>query len=140
MNIETEADFAGVAAEHPLKAQFMVLTYALGGLSTIPHRFFRDWLDQDSPPGVFHIGRCSGMGVGSLVKYDAGIQCLRVGRFVAGGLRLKFLLNGQHERRTISTYMFGTSGMGLKNAPPPQYADSGDAAHLDSRQQRRVPR
>ena len=57
--------------------------------------------------------------MGSIVKYDAGIQSLRVGRFVAGGLRLKFLLNGQHEMRTISTAMFSVLGMGLKNATPP---------------------
>jgi hypothetical protein len=59
-----------------------------------------------------------------LVKYDGSAQCLRVGRFVAGGLRLRFLLNGQHEIRTISSYMFGTAGMGLNNTPPPQYGDS----------------
>jgi virginiamycin A acetyltransferase len=124
MNIETETDFSGVAAEHPLNEQFMVLNYALGGQSLIPRQFFRDWLDRDSPDGVFHIGKCSGFGIGSLVKYDSSAQCLRVGRFVAGGLRLRFLLNGQHEMRTISTYMFSTAGMGLRNAAPPQYGDS----------------
>jgi acetyltransferase-like isoleucine patch superfamily enzyme len=124
MKIETETDFSGVASDHPLNDQFMVLKYALGGFSVIPRQFFRDWLDRDSPEGVFHIGKCSGFGVGSLVKYDSSAQCLRVGRFVAGGLRLRFLLNGQHEMRTISTYMFSTAGMGLSNAPPPQYGDS----------------
>jgi virginiamycin A acetyltransferase len=124
MHIETEPDFSGVATDHPLNEQFMVLNYSLGGSSLIPRRFFRDWLDRDSPDGVFHIGKCSGFGVGSLVKYDSSAQCLRVGRFVAGGLRLRFLLNGQHEIRTISSYMFSTAGMGLKNAPPPQYGDS----------------
>ncbi|MGH8854607.1 MAG: acetyltransferase [Telluria sp.] len=74
--------------------------------------------------GHFYIGRCSGLGVGSLAKYDAGQQGLAIGRFVAGGLRLRFLLNGQHESKTISTYMFSAMGMGLRNAPPPQYADS----------------
>jgi acetyltransferase-like isoleucine patch superfamily enzyme len=98
--------------------------YAEGGTSFIPHNFFRDWLDQEAQTGHFYIGRCSGFGVGSLVKYDAGRQSLCVGRFVAGGLRLQFLLNGQHESRTISTYMFSIQGMGLRNAPPPQYADS----------------
>lgn len=34
------------------------------------------------------------------------------------------LLNGQHESRTISTYMLSIAGMGLENAPPPQYSDS----------------
>lgn len=124
MHIETEPDFSGLATDHPLKEQFMVLNYSLGGSSLIPHRFFRDWLDRDSPDGVFHIGKCSGFGVGSLVKYDSNAQCLRVGRFVAGGLRLRFLLNGQHEIRTISSYMFSTAGLGLNNAPPPQYGDS----------------
>jgi virginiamycin A acetyltransferase len=124
MNIETETDFSGVATDHPLSEKFTVLSYTRGGRSLIPQRFFRDWLDRDSPEGVFHIGKCSGFGVGSLVKYDGSAQCMRVGRFVAGGLRLRFLLNGQHEMRTISTYMFSTDGMGLCNAPPPQYGDS----------------
>jgi virginiamycin A acetyltransferase len=124
MNVDTEADFAGVASDHPMSQQFMVLKYAQGGESLIPHNFFRDWLDRDSPGGTFNIGRCSGFGVGSIAKYDGSAQRLRVGRFVAGGLRLKFLLNGQHETRTISTYMFSIAGMGLNNSPPPQYGDS----------------
>ncbi|RZA36132.1 MAG: acetyltransferase [Lysobacteraceae bacterium] len=98
--------------------------YASGGMSMIPHQFFRDWLDQEAQHGHFYIGRCSSLGVGSLAKYDAGQQGLAIGRFVAGGLRLRFLLNGQHEMKTISTYMFSIAGMGLRNAPPPQYADS----------------
>lgn len=124
MQLETENDFSGIASDHPMSQHFMVLTYSLGGNSVIPLRFFRDWLDQEPQYGTFYIGRCSGFGVGSLVKYDSWQQSLRVGRFVAGGLRLRFLLNGQHESRTISTYIFSTAGMGLKNAPPPQYGDS----------------
>ncbi|SFC71649.1 acetyltransferase [Massilia yuzhufengensis] len=124
MHIQTEDDFTGVQEDHPLAGQFTVLGYASGGASSFPHGFFRDWLDQEPQSGHFYIGRCSGFGVGSLVKYDAGHQGLAVGRFVAGGLRLRFLLNGQHESKTISTYMFSVAGMGLRNAPPPQYADS----------------
>lgn len=124
VNISTEDDFVGVSDAHPLAKQFLVLEYEDGALTTIPHRFFRNWLDEEAQGGSFYIGRCSGFGVGSLVKYDAGAQSLCVGRYVAGGLRLRFLLNGQHETRTISTYMFCGQGMGLRNAPPPQYADS----------------
>lgn len=118
MQITTDSDFSGTDENHPWAAQFKVLNYSQGGCSLIPHDFFRDWLDQEARIGTFYIGKCSGFGVGSLVKYDAGIQSLRVGRFVAGGLRLKFLLNGQHESRTISTYMFSIAGMGLKNVSP----------------------
>ena len=124
MNIETETDFAGISTDNPFCEKFVVLTYTSGGFSAIPSDFFRDWLDQEAQIGSFYIGRCSGLGVGSLVKYDSNQQSLRVGRFVSGGLRLRFLLNGQHESRTISTSMLSIYGMGIKNAPPPQYGDS----------------
>jgi acetyltransferase-like isoleucine patch superfamily enzyme len=124
MQILTEDDFNGTLPDHPWAEQFTVMGYAEGGISTIPHDFFRNWLDQDPQHGHFYIGRCSALGVGSTVKYDGDKQSLCIGRFVAGGLRLRFLLNGQHEMRTISTYMFSVAGMGLRNAPPPQYADS----------------
>ncbi|MFL6675645.1 MAG: acetyltransferase [Massilia sp.] len=124
MQIFTEDNFTGEMPDHPWAAQFTTLGYADGAISSIPHEFFRDWRDQEAQNGSFYIGRCSGFGVGSLVKYDAGVQNLCVGRFVAGGLRLRFLLNGQHESKTISTYMFSILGMGIQNAPQPQYADS----------------
>ena len=124
MQISTETNFSGVAENHPWSAQFTVLGYADGAISTLPHQFFRDWLDQEPAGGHFYIGRGSCFGVGSLVKYDSGQQSLCVGRYVAGGSRLSFILNGQHEMRTISTYMLSILGDGLKNAPPPQYADT----------------
>jgi len=124
MEVITEDDFSGVQEDHPMAAHFTVIGYASGGNTVIPHNFFRDWLDQEAQHGHFRIGRCSGFGVGSIAKYDSDQQGLCVGRFVAGGLRLRFLLNGQHETRTISTYMLSTAGMGLRNAAPPQYGDS----------------
>lgn len=124
MQIITEDDYAGLLRDHPLSDKFTVIGFSSGGSSCFPHGFLSNWLDQEPEEGNFYIGRCSGFGIGSLVKYDAGKQALCVGRFVAGGLRLRFLLNGQHESRTISTYMFSTAGMGLTNAPPPQYGDS----------------
>jgi acetyltransferase-like isoleucine patch superfamily enzyme len=124
MQIITEPDFSGVDENHRWAKQFQILNYSQGGYSMIPHGFFRNWLDQtENINGTFYIGKCSGFGVGSMVKYDAGIQSLRVGRYVAGGLRLKFLLNGQHESRTISMAMFSIYGEGLKNATHPQYTD-----------------
>ena len=119
MQIITEPDFSGVDETHRWAKQFKILNYSQGGYSMIPHNFFRNWLDEEAQTGTFYIGKCSGFGVGSMVKYDAGLQSLRVGRYVAGGLRLKFLLNGQHESRTISTAMFSIYGEGLKNATPP---------------------
>lgn len=124
MNINTESDNLGVDLKHPWSKHFTIIKYKDGGLSNIPHGFFRNWLDEEVQGFNFYIGRCSGFGVGSTVKYDSGHQSLRVGRFVAGGLRLRFLLNGQHESRSISTYMFSIMGSDFFNPPPPQYTDS----------------
>jgi len=47
-----------------------------------------------------------------------------MGRFISGGLRLKFLLNGQHESDSISMCMFSIFWNGFRNLPPPQYTDT----------------
>jgi len=89
--------------------------------------FFQDWMGQDISSknfGTLYIGWGSGAGVGSIVKYDGNCQSLRMGRYVAGGLRLKFLLNSQHEMGTISTCMWGSWCSGLLHPPSPQYTDT----------------
>jgi acetyltransferase-like isoleucine patch superfamily enzyme len=124
MNISTEPDVIGLIADHPWAGQFQVIGYRSGGFSLLPHGFFRTWPDQMPDFGTLYIGRCSGFGVGSIVKYDSTNQSLRIGRFSAAGCRSRFLLNGQHDTRTISPCMFSIFGMGLTNAPPSQYGDS----------------
>lgn len=127
MKIVTESNFLKIEENHPWAEHFTMLHYEDGAYSSIPKGFFRDWLDQDISQQeicTFQIGRGSGLGVGSIAKYDTPQQSLRVGRFVAGGLRLRFLLNGQHEMGTISTCMFSIFGQGFRNSPPPQYGDT----------------
>jgi acetyltransferase-like isoleucine patch superfamily enzyme len=124
MNVTTEPDCVGVINNHPWSAHFQVIGYSSGGHSCLPHRLFRTWLDEHPGFGAFHIGRCSGIGIGSVVKYDAFNQSMRLGRFSSAGLNCRFMLNGQHDTRTISTCMFSVFGMGLRNVPPPQYGDS----------------
>lgn len=124
MQVITDNDFTGVDSNHPWNKYFDVIRYQDGLFSTIPKNFFQDWLGNTSDVGTFYIGKCSGAGVQSIVKYDAGAQNLRMGRFVSGGLRIKFLLNGQHEMRTMSTSMLSVQGGGLTNPSIPQYEDS----------------
>jgi acetyltransferase-like isoleucine patch superfamily enzyme len=124
MQLFTEDNYVGFAEEHRWAPQFAVLAYADGATSTIPHGFFCDWLGAEPSYGQFHIGRCSGLGIGSTAKYDSDRQCLRVGRYVAGGTGLRFILNGQHEMRTISTSMFGAFSHALRGPPIPQYGDT----------------
>ena len=127
MNIQTEENFCGLDKKSPLSKNFNILRYEDGSMSTIPHGFFRDWLDNDlldAGFGDFYIGRCSGVGVGSVVKYDTATQSLKIGRYVEGGLRLKFILNGQHDMESISIAMLSFFADGLKNTPVPQYQDT----------------
>ncbi len=124
MNIVTEDDFGGLLETHTWAKQFMLLSYRDGGISAIPHGFFRTWLDEEPDFGTFHIGKNSWLGVGSTVKYDGNAQSLRLGRYVAGGSRLRFLLNGQHDKNTISMFMFSILDGGVTNVPPPQCGDT----------------
>jgi len=124
MNVTTSDDCIGVLSDHAWAKHFIVLGYRDGAFSAIPNNFFRNWVDEEAQAGTFHIGRCSSLGVGSIAKYDEGQQKLVVGKNVSGGMRLRFLLNGQHEVRTISTSLFAIYGDGLRNALMPQYADT----------------
>lgn len=124
MNVVTSDDSIGVLPNHPLSKDFIVIGYRDGAYSAIPNNFFKNWLDEEAKEGAFHIGRCSSLGVGSIAKYDVAAQKLVVGKNVAGGMRLRFLLNGQHEMKTISTTLFSVYGHDLKNPAMPQYADT----------------
>ncbi|MFM0495244.1 acetyltransferase [Paraburkholderia caledonica] len=124
MNVVTSDDSVGVVPTHPLSKHFIVIGYRDGAYSTIPNNFFRNWLDEEATQGTFHIGRCSILGVGSVARYDGNAQKLVIGKNVAGGMGLKFILNAQHEMKTISTTMFSIYGEGLNNAVMPQYADT----------------
>ncbi|MBN3722616.1 acetyltransferase [Burkholderia sp. Ac-20379] len=124
MNVTTSDDCTGILKDHPLARAFIVFGYRDGTVSTIPNNFFKNWIDEEATEGTFHIEKGSGLGVGSIVKYDGNAQRLRIGKYVAGGQRLRFLLNGQHDMRSISMTMFSTYGNGMLNPPPPQYADT----------------
>lgn len=124
MNIDTDSDCLGFDPNHPLANKFDVLVYRDGLFSTLPKNFFQNWLGDTSQIGTMHIGKCSGFGVDSLVKYDSDAQALHVGRFVSGGLRLKFILNGQHETRAMSTSILSFIHPALKSPTLPQYGHS----------------
>lgn len=125
--IETDGSFTNFDNLHFASNAFTVLRYQNGAISVLPKFFFQDWMGQDISSknfGTLYIGWGSGAGVGSIVKYDGNCQSLRMGRYVAGGLRLKFLLNSQHEMGTISTCMWGSWCSGLLHPPSPQYTDT----------------
>lgn len=124
MQILTEKNVLGVDDQHPDAQHFMVLRFADGLTSHIPKGLFRNNHDEDIAQaswGRFQIGRDSILGPGSVAKYDGPRQSLVVGRHVRGGLRLKFLLNGQHETRGLAMSLFGGT---LRTLPTPQHGDT----------------
>jgi len=124
MQLLTENNVLGIDESHPDAQHFLVLRYADGHVSHIPRGFFRNNHDEDISSagyGSFYIGRDSILGVGSVAKYDGNRQSLSIGRHVRAGLRLRFLLNGQHETRSMAMSMF--SGL-VRIPPPPQYGDT----------------
>lgn len=102
MIIKLEDDCVGILPDHPFSKRFTVYGYEDGTFSFIPHNFFVTWMGEEPQLGSFHLGRCSGIGVGSTAKYDAYAK-LTVGRYVSGGSHLRFILNSRHEIRSIST-------------------------------------
>lgn len=124
MNIDTDNDCLGVDPNHPLADKCDVLVYRDGLFSFLPKEFCQDWLGTPLVAGTMHLGKCSGFGIGSIAKYDNGAQSLRVGRFVSGGLRVKFLLNGQHNIRTMSSSIIAFYCDGVNMGDMPQYGDS----------------
>ena len=124
MQIVTDVGFLGLVNDHPWSKQFRVLAHEDTCISLLPHGFLRDWLDEEPPFGKFTLGRCSGIGIGSIAKYDTDAQELKIGRFVAGGSRLRFVLNGQHPTERVSMALLGVFCGGMQHGWIPQYGDT----------------
>ncbi|MFL9959863.1 tetratricopeptide repeat protein [Paraburkholderia sediminicola] len=124
MNVKTSDDCIGVHANHPLSNQFVVIGYKDGAVSAIPKDLFRNGRDEAVEVDSLQIGRCSMLGAGSIVKCGEGVQRLVIGKHVAGGLRLRFLLSDPQSTHTLCAVPFGPPGFGIDDAPAPNYPDT----------------
>lgn len=124
MNVTTESDFIGIESNGVLAEHFTLLNFSNGGMSAIPKNFFVNWLDTEPAFGTFHIGRACWIGTGSTVKYDTDQQCLRLGSYIAGGQRLRFILNGQHNAHFASMFYFSLLDASLPGTAVPQCGDT----------------
>ncbi len=119
MQIITDDGFVG---EEPVNVGTM-LRYRDGSMSVIPHGFFDLWGRGVPDFGTFHIGKNVVIGEGSTVRYESGAQCLRIGRYFSGGMRVRFILNGTHNLDTISTWS-GLAVTGLPENPREPFGDT----------------
>lgn len=103
MTLVSEADCLGFAREHPLSTQYDVLRFADKSISFIPRDLRITWVGEPILDGDIVIGRCTGVGFGATVRYNTAGQVLTLGRFTSVGARLRVILGGFHELRSMST-------------------------------------
>ncbi|MBV1774304.1 acetyltransferase [Burkholderiaceae bacterium DAT-1] len=122
INFQFPEGIKGIAQGHPLSKRFHVFLFEDGSQTSIPQDFFTRW-DGEFPQGVtIKMGKNSGFGLGSRVKYDGGIQILEVGNYVAAGNEIKIILNGLHDTQGLSSYMLGL--LGAPYRPQPQLGNT----------------
>ncbi len=108
IHIDTDDDCTGMVADPRGVEGFSAISYKDGAYTWVPDHFFSSWRNICPTPGKFFIGKCSGLGVGSLARYSNDKQSLKIGRYVSAGFETMFMLSGFHEMRTISTCEFGS--------------------------------
>src|SRR5581483_1945202 len=102
---------------------FMALSYHGGGHSWIPEGFFTNQRNICFEPGYFHIGKCSGFGENSFIKFTNPKQSVRIGRYVSGGYETIFMIGGHHETRAISTCEFSSYDNEMKSVSQSDYGE-----------------
>lgn len=108
IEIQTDPDCLGIIPDPRGINGFMALAYKNGGFTWIPDNMFSNWRNYCNTPGKFSIGRCSGLGVGSSIRYSNPYQSVKIGRYVSAGIETIFMCSGYHEIRGISTCEFSS--------------------------------
>ncbi len=123
INVVTESDCLGTVPDPRGIEGFTTLAYKDGGFSRIPDDFFMNWRNHCNTPGTLHIGRCTGFGVGSSIRFSDPSQKVSVGRYVSAGIETIFMCSGFHETRAISTCEFGSYDKEMKHVAQKEYPE-----------------
>lgn len=119
MQIVTDSDATHLVED----AGYTRITYADGSVTMIPSGFAQGGDGAPWPGAVVYAGKNALIGVGSTARYDFVDQSLRIGRYVSGGMRLRFILNATHGTNTITTWG-GPPESGLPSRPGERYGDT----------------
>lgn len=116
LKIHTDSDFLGFVPDPRGIKGFTVLKYKDGGYTWLPETFMvNNWRNICDTPGTLHVGKCSGFGFGSFIRFSNPDESVRVGRYVSGGIETMFMTSGYHETRGISTCEFGSYDPDMKS-------------------------
>lgn len=110
VDITTTDDFIGIIEDHPDAGTFVVLGYADGAVTRIPHNLFRGWHGQDmsEQDWPFEIGRGTLINNETIVRLSDPHHKVSIGNWSAIGQRVRFLLGGVHRTRTAAIADFNT--------------------------------
>lgn len=116
--ITSEEDTIGIIPDPRGIEGFTCIGYRNGGVTYLPHDFFRSWQDKPTQPGRLKIGRCSSFGTGSFVKFDNEEQIVTIGKYVSAGQRVILLVDSNHEMECLSTCQFSAFDKEMRNPMP----------------------
>lgn len=119
MQIVTDSDAIQIIRDERVTR----INYADGAVSILPTLFAQGGDGEAVPWAVVHLGRNALINKGSIALYDHPDQSLRIGRYVSGGRRLRFILNAVHNMNTITTWG-GLPDHGLHSQPSVRYGDT----------------
>lgn len=123
IKIHSDNDLEAIIPDPRNVQGFTALSYKEGGHTWVPDDFFFNERSYCPTPGNFYIGKCSGLGRGSFVRYSNPSQSLKIGRYVSGGIGIIFMCSGFHETRTISTCEFGSYDNEMKHVGQREYGE-----------------
>lgn len=116
LKIHPDDDFIGYVKDDRGIDGFVVMKYEDGAYSRIPEDFMvNNWRNHNDCPGDLYIGKCSGFGFGSYIRYGDNNETVRIGRYVSAGIETMFISSGYHETKGISTCEFGSYDRSMKN-------------------------
>lgn len=121
VKIHSDDDLVGIVPDPRHVEGFMALSYKGGGYSWIPDDFFCNQRNICYTPGHFYIGKCSGFGLGSFIRFSDPKQSVKIGRYVSGGYETIFMSSGHHEARTISTCEFSSYDKEMQSVSQRKY-------------------
>lgn len=123
IRIHTDGDCIGAIPDPRGVKGFTALSYSEGGFTWIPEGFFNGWRSYCDNPGWVYVGKCTGFGVGSAVRFTNPEQSVKIGRYVSAGIETIFMLSGYHEMRGISTCEFSSYDGEMRNAIQTEHGD-----------------
>jgi len=113
-NLKTSPDYVGIDKNHPCANTHVVMKYLDGAYSFWLPGSVVMWNLEPATCGTLHLGKGSGIGIGTTIKFDRPEQTLMIGKYNSLGSGIKIILGGKHAMHGISTQPLKCTGSRLR--------------------------